>query len=540
MMGMNREYDYIIVGAGAAGAVLASRLSEDPKVRVLLLEAGGSDWNPLYRIPMGVGKLRARKSGLWQHRTEPEPHLDGRSLPLATGMVMGGSAAINGMVYLRAADADYDRWRIPGSDDWGHTALRPCFARMEDPVSGTLSPRQAAVHTVLDRAFVHACAQAGIPVREDLNALTDEGAGFLHFNIRDGRRYSTPQAYLAPARRRPNLHAMTDAKALRVYIERGRARGVDLLHRGACERIRALREVIVAAGTLKSPQILMLSGIGPADALRRHGIEVVADRAGVGANLQNHVDIALRYACPEPLTLHSLLRAERIIPAMARAWMFGTGAAARFPGEAAAFIRTMPGEPLPDLLCHLVEGLGIRGIRWPWTRATDDLLDREGFSCRIMLLRPQSRGRVALRSADPYAAPSVSFGFLSHPAEMARLVAGVRRMREVFAAPAFNGLRGEEIEPGAAAVDDASIAAWIRDRADMQCHPVGTCAMGATQEAVVDSRLRVHGVEGLRIADASVMPFIIGGGALAATVVIAEKAAELILGCVGGGAIADG
>jgi len=526
---MKLEADYIIVGAGAAGAVLAARLSADPSLRVLLVEAGGSDWNPLYRIPMGVGKLRARASGLWRYLTEPESNLDHRVMAMATGKVIGGSAAINGMVHLRPPIADYRRWRVDGSDAWEEAALRACFARIEDPQAGSLSPRRAKGDHPLDQAFLQACSQVGIPARADLNGLEDEGAGCLHFNIRDGRRYSTPQAYLAPARRRPNLQVMTGALVTRVLIDGGRARGVEVHQGGRSAPIRASREVIVAAGALRSPQLLMLSGIGPADGLRHHGIPVLVDQQWVGANLQNHVDIALRYACERAMTLHGLLRADRIISAMARAWLFGTGPAARFPGEVAAFVRTVPGEPLPDLLCHLVEGLGIRGIRWPWTHAADDPLHREGFSCRIMLLRPLSRGIVALRSDDPFDAPRVTFAHLSHPAEMCRLLAGVRRMRGVFAAAAFAGLCGEELEPGISVQDDAGLTQWIRARADMQCHPAGTCAMGTEQDAVVDARLRVYGVDGLRVADASIMPRIVGGGTLASTVMIAENAADLIL-----------
>ncbi len=500
---MNRNYDYIVVGAGAAGAVIAARLSEDRARRVLLVEAGGRAWSPLYRIPLGIGRLRTARGGLWRYATEAEPQLDGRSLPLATGKILGGSASINGMIHMRPDDSDLDSWGIAG---WDAASMAGAFARTE----AMLAPRRTAAAHPLDQAFLAACPEAAA----------------LDFNIHDGRRHSTPQAYLAPARGRANLTTLVNAEMLRVVIENGRARGVELRHRGALRRIDATTEIVLAAGALQSPVLLMRSGIGPADALRQLGIAPLLDLQAVGANLQNHVDIAPRYACTAPVTLHDLLRAERILPAMAQAWALGTGPATRFPGEVAAFIRSDPAETRPDLLCHLVEGLGISGIRWPFARASRDALDREGFSCRIMLLTPESRGTVALRSSDPRDRPRISFDFLSRPREMQRLIAGIRRMREVFAAKPFDVLRGEEIEPGPAARTDAALAAWIRARADMQCHPVGTCAL----DAVVDAQLRVHGVEALRVADASVMPRIVAVNTFATTVAIAEHAAEMMRG----------
>lgn len=495
--------DTIVVGSGAAGAVLAARLSEDPARRVLLVEAGGRARSPLYRIPLGIGRLRHARSGLWRHASEPEPHLDGRSLALATGKVLGGSAAINGMVHMRPDDADLDSWGVAG---WDAASMAGAFARAE----AALTPRRAAAAHPLDQAFLAACREAAP----------------LDFNILDGRRHSTAQAYLAPALGRANLAVLTNAEVSRIVVEGGRARGIEVTEDRGRRRIDATGEIVLAAGALHSPALLLRSGIGPADALRTLGIVPQADLDGVGAGLQNHVDIAPRYACTQPVTLHDLLRAERIIPAMAQAWAFGTGPATRFPGEVAAFIRSDPAEPLPDLLCHLVEGLGIRGIRWPFARAGRDALDREGFSCRIMLLRPASRGRVTLRTADPHEPPCVRFDVLSRPDETRRLIAGVRRMRDVFASPAFAPLRGDEIEPGPALRTDADLAAWIRARADLQCHPVGTCAIGT----VVDAELRVRGVEALRVADASVMPRIVGANTFATVVAVAERAAAIMRG----------
>jgi len=524
----DRPRDVVIVGGGTAGAVLAARLSEDPARRVLLIEAGPEARSPLYRIPLGIGRLRAARGGLWRDTSAPEPGLDGRQLDLVTGRVVGGSAAINGMVYLRPPPADFDRWVARGATGWDANALAPIFARMEDTAQGTLAPRLARADHDLDQAFLRACDAAGLRRADGLAAAQDPCAGRLRFTIRDGRRHSTPQAYLTPARARPNLQIVTGATALSIVVEEGRARAVRFRHRGVECRAAAEDAICVAAGALRSPLLLMRSGIGPAVALRRHGIAVVADLPGVGGNLQTHVDVALRIACPAPITLHSLLRAERILPAMAQALLFGSGPAARFPGEVAAFLRSDPNDALPDLLCHLVEGLGIRGIRWPLLRTSAGPLDRDGFSCRIMLLRPESRGRVDLRSADPRDPPVLRFAHLSHPGEMARLIAGVRRMRALFADPAFAALRGAEIEPGEALRDDAALAAWIRARADMQCHPVGTCAIGTDAQAVVDPALRVIGIDGLRVVDASVMPTIVGANTFATTVAIAERAARLI------------
>jgi choline dehydrogenase len=520
------RYDYVVIGAGAAGCVLAERLSADPAIRVALVEAGGPDSSPLYRIPLGIGRLRSARGGLWRYATEPEAQLAGRSLELATGRVIGGSASINGMVYQRAPAADYEHWRALGDEAWGAAAAAAHFAALE---SDGLAPRAPAEPHPLDRAFVAACAATGIAASPELADSSREAAGLLRFNIRGGQRHSVSQTHLTRARRRGNLAVLAHALARRVIVENGRALAVEIERHGRRIVVGADREIIVAAGALRSPQLLMLSGIGPPQALARLGIPLAGALPGVGANLQNHVDVSLRYACTRPVTLHSLLRAERILPAMLRAWLFGSGPATHFPGEAAAFVRSAPSEALPDLMCHLVHGFGIRGIRWPWSRPPEGQPDGEGFSCKVMLLRPESRGALTLRSLDPSDAPHVRFASLSKDDELRRLAAGVRRMRAVFASAAFDGLRGDEIEPGAQALDDRAIEEWIRARAEMQCHPVGTCAMGRGPEAVVDCDLRVHGIDRLRVADASVMPRIVAANVFATTVMIGQAAADRIL-----------
>jgi choline dehydrogenase len=540
MMRVDLDADVIVVGAGSAGSVLAGRLvAGDPHLRVLLIEAGGRDWNPLLRVPLMTGVLLRNRYANWFYQTEPVPGLGGRRIPWPRGKVIGGSSAINGMVWSRGVPADYDGWAQRGLPDWGWDHVLAAYRGIEryrgpaPAVHGTDGPQPVERPDGLDglsQAFLEAGQQAGHRLLDDMNDPEAEGVGRFDFTISGGRRVSAATAFLDPVRARPGLRVLTRAHLLRVLIEGGRATGVEVLHRGGRLRCHAGAEVVLCCGAVNSPQALMLSGLGPGDALRRHGIDVVADLPGVGQNLQDHVLVRVEHDCRQPVTLHGLMRADRAALALTRALLAGRGPAARFPLEAGAILRSDPARHPADLQAHFLPGLSTAAVRMPWTRAPST---GHGFFANVYQLRPDTRGEIVLRSDDPLAAPLIRPNYLSAPGDIAALRRGVRLLREIFAQRAFDPFRGAERNPGPQVQDDATLDRWIRTQATTVFHPVGTCAMGTGSMAVVDGRLRVAGIAGLRIADASVMPAMPGCNTNAPSMMIGARAADFIAESLG-------
>jgi choline dehydrogenase len=530
-------FDYIVIGAGSAGSVLAARLSEDPAVRVLLLEAGGANTSVLVRMPAGVGTLIKQKSkhnwGFW---TEPEPHMDGRRLWQPRGKGLGGSSAINGMVYIRGHPRDYDQWRQMGLDGWSYAETLPYFKRAENFVDGasdfhgaggplTVTWGERTDHP-LYRASLEAGRQAGHRLTEDFNGSDQEGFGRYQLTIADGQRQSVARAYLAPITGRANLTIVTGARTHRVMIEDGRASGVEYsLGPGKpVQSARAAREVLVCAGAFQSPQILMLSGIGDPAALSAQGITPVLERRGVGANLQDHLDVSLNWTSTQPITIYNDTKGLRQLKVGLQYLLTGKGPGRQNGLETGAFLKSRADLDRPDLQVHFVLAImqDHAKIR----------VEQDGFTMHVCQLRPESRGRVALASADPYADPKICMNFLATEEDRRAVREGVRIVRHVVAQPAFDAFRGEEIMPGPAVADDAAIDAFIRAKGETIYHPVGTCRMGQASDplAVVDAQCRVIGLDGLRVVDASVIPALVGGNTNAPTIMIAEKIADAIRG----------
>ena len=525
-------YDYIIVGAGSAGCVLAHRLSEDPAVRVLLLEAGPSDWHPFVHMPAGLAKLIGQKGVNWDYSTQPEPQLSGRQLWWPRGKVLGGSSSINAMCYIRGNPADYDEWDDLGARGWHWDNVLPYFKRSEGNErgasalhggNGPLGVSDPRYQNPLSPVFIEAAHQAGLPLTQDFNGESQDGVGWYQTTTRKGSRSSSAEAYLKPVRSRRNLKVITGAVAARILFEGDRASGVAYSVGGQPYAEGASREVLVCGGALNSPQLLMLSGIGPAAHLREIGLEVRVDLPGVGENLQDHLDICTMQRCTQPVTYDKTNDALIAL----KYYLLKQGPGTSNIAETGAFLRSRLAEDArPDIQFHFVPAqLDDHGR---------NQLPGFGYTVHACYLRPRSRGRLTLASDNPTDKVRIEAGYLSDPEgrDLQMMLECVRMSREIFAQPAFEPFRGEEIFPGEQVQDDAALVEFIRRKAESIYHPVGTCRIGSADDpmAVVDPELRVRGVQGLRVVDASVMPKLIGGNTNAPTMMIAERAADLIRG----------
>ncbi len=527
------DADFIVVGAGSAGCVLANRLSADPRNRVVLLEAGSTDWNPLIRVPLLAGLLYYMKSLNWDYRTEPDPGINGRSIVWPRGRVLGGSSAINAMMYMRGHRRDYDDWRQMGLTGWGYDDVLPLFKSFERNLShpdgdefhgrnGELITEKAVGPNVLYRAWLAAGYAAGYAPNEDFNGAEQEGLGFYDFNIDKGRRVSAATAFLRPAEGRPNLRRITNAQVTRVTFEGTRCTGVEYRQGGAMHLLTAAREVALSGGAINSPQLLQLSGIGDPGLLGSHGIPVRVARPEVGRRLQDHLGVYIQHRSLQPVTLYSLFRPDRAVLSVLRALLTGTGPAASVPLEAGGFLKTRPDQEIPDIHITFIPGLSLA--------ATQAGQREHGFLTNFYQLRPRSHGHIAIRSPDPLATPSIVPNYLSDEEDKRVMRDGVRLVRRLVAQPPLAPYRGAEIAPGEAAQSDDEIDDWVRSTAGTTFHPVGTCRMGTDDEAVLDGALRVRGVEGLRVVDASVMPTIVGGNTSVPSMMIGEKGARMMLG----------
>lgn len=528
------EWDYIIIGAGSAGCVLANRLSENPSNRVLLLEAGGKDRSPLIHMPAGVSKAMTHEAFNWSYETESQPHLGNRKLYWPRGKVLGGSSSINGMVYIRGHQLDYDGWAQAGNKGWSFADVFPYFVKSEsnehhkDEWHGTEGPlgvSNAAEFTDLNKVFLDAGQAAGHPYTPDFNGVQQWGVGPLQSTIKNSKRSSAAVGYLTPVLNRKNLTVITEAQTTRVLIENGRCIGVEYRHARTGEsrmNQEFAGEVILSGGAINSPQLLMLSGIGPADHLGKFGIAVHADLAGVGGNLQDHLDISIQYSCTQPITLY---RSDAPLKAMITAlkyFAFKRGQGISNHLSAGAFLKSRDGLEAPDLQLHFIPALLFDHARVP--------AEEHGMMVHLCLLRPESQGTIRLKSANPLDHPAIDPKYGEVKSDIDAMVHGIKLTRDIFQAAPFDPYRGREIWPGPGATDNAGLESFIRQKSETIYHPVGTCKMGSDNLAVVDAELKVHGIEGLRVVDASIMPTLIGGNTNAPTIMIAEKASDMILG----------
>ncbi|QRG81221.1 choline dehydrogenase [Citrobacter sp. R56] len=527
-----KQFDYIIVGAGSAGCVLANRLTEDPRVNVLVIEYGGSDRNIIIQMPSAFSIPMNTKKFNWHYETEPEPHLDGRRLHCPRGKVLGGSSSINGLVYIRGHAYDFDEWESLGAKNWGYRNCLPYFRKAEnykfggDDYRGSEGPLSTNngnnMQNPLYGAWVEAGAQAGYIKTDDTNGYMQEGFGAMHMTVKNGVRWSTANAYLRPAMTRPNLTVVTNAMTRKLVLAGKRVVGVEYEQGGEIHTVRCTREVLISSGPIGSPHLLQRSGIGPAEVLRKAGIEVKHDLPGVGENLQDHAEIYIQFQCKEPVSLNSKmgLFSKALIGLRWLLFKDGLGASNHF--EAGGFIRSEKGLRWPDIQFHFLPA----AMRYDG----DKPFKGHGFMVLTGPNKPKSRGYVRVRSADPYEHPEIRFNYLEREEDREGFRRCVRLTREIIGQPAMDSFRGEELAPGPNVNTDEEIDAFVRANMESTMHPCGSCRMGEDSLAVVDSELRVHGLQGVRVIDSSVFPTEPNGNLNAPTIMLAERAADLVRG----------
>jgi 4-pyridoxate dehydrogenase len=530
------EYDYIIIGAGSAGCTLANRLSADAAIKVLVLEAGGWDRHPFIKLPLGWGKVLLNHIYDWGYDGEPQPTMQGRRIECARGKVIGGSSSINAMAYVRGNRGDYERWSSYGLKGWSYNDVLPYFRKQENWEGGAnafrggdgpLATRKARYQDPLVDAYLETAVAAGYALNDDYNAESQDGFARMQMTIRDGWRESASTAYLHPALSRNNLTVEVHRHVTRILFDGARAVGVAYLEGGREQIVRADREVILSGGTINSPQLLQLSGVGDPDLLATHGITVKAALRGVGRNLQDHAAALLIYGRGDTSPLLRNMRLDRLAVGLAQGFVLGTGFLTDLPGGITGFVKTQAAKKMPDIQLLFIAGsLAAAPYLPPFQKPFAD-----SFACRIVLLRPESRGTVKIGSADPLIHPRIDMGLLAADSDWKALRDGVVIFRDLAHRPELKGFVAHEIGPGPGVTDDAALESYVRRTAVTAHHPAGTCKMGAATDkmAVVDDQLRVHGIDCLRVVDASVFPDLVGGNINAPTIMIAERAADLIL-----------